>query len=147
MNKRLLKNWAIYPPKEDELPSAFTSTLLQPERMTEKELRDRINAVNEKLLELEGQQHYLEEEKQKFQEYLGKVLKTTRNLETKQCVICHKPVDVTNDHFIQCEFCKSLSHYSCAAWWINKYNSCPVCHNSYTVPNSDVYDPDAVNQE
>lgn len=118
-----------------------------PDRMNSVELKERIDNINEKLLEIDATRQHLEQEKAKCQQVLGKYLKENQSIETKKCVICHKLVTVTEDHFIQCQFCKSLSHYSCAAWWIDKYNSCPVCHNVYMVPNSTIYDPTSLEED
>lgn len=113
---------------------------LQPPKLSESDLRSRIKRIDSKIEELDLVRTKYVAEKEKFTHLLEEFLKNT-GLESKKCIICHKEVNVTEDHFIKCEFCGSLSHYSCAVWWIDKYNSCPVCHNKYTVPDNELFDP------
>jgi hypothetical protein len=132
---------------QETVADSLSAEYLLPQKLSERTLRDRINQINVKIEEIERVKQLYSAEKLHFIQILEQHLKTTHNIESKKCIICHKPVVVTEDHFIQCEFCKSLSHYTCAAWWVNKYNSCPVCHNQYTIPNSQIYDPSQIEHE
>lgn len=132
---------------QENVADSLSSEYLLPEKLSDRTLRDRINQINLKIEEIERVKALYSAEKLHFIQLLEQHLKTTHNIESKKCIICHKSVNVAEDHFIQCEFCKSLSHYTCAAWWVNKYNSCPVCHNQYTIPNSHLYDPSQMEHE
>ncbi len=124
--------------------SSFHSVdFLQPEKLSESDLRNRISKIDAKMNEFDKIKRRYSEERDKYSSMLEDLLKDS-GLESKKCIICHKNVDVLDDHFIKCEFCGSMSHYTCAVWWIDKYNSCPVCHNSYTIPNNAIFDPDQI---
>lgn len=125
----------------DEIPLNFSLDLVMPQKLTEKQLRTRIKDIDAKLAELDRFKEIYSMEKQKYQQILEQNLKVKKNLVSRQCCICHKFIDVVSEEeVIRCEFCGSMSHYLCGAWWIEKYNSCPVCNNSYIKPNSDLYD-------
>ena len=80
-------------------------------------------------------------EKQKYQQILEQNLKVKKNLVSRPCCICHKFIDVVSEEeVIRCEFCGSMSIIS-AVLVDRKYNSCPVCNNSYIKPNSDCMIP------
>ena len=130
-----------------ELSTVITTDILIPERLTAKQIRGRLEVISGKITRMEAFQRAYVVQKAHLQRMLEENLKANHNIESKKCIICHKSVDVSKDHFINCEFCGSLSHYICGAWWINKYNSCPVCHNQYTIPDSPLFDPEAVYSE
>ncbi|MHA1584153.1 MAG: hypothetical protein ACTSWL_02780, partial [Promethearchaeota archaeon] len=134
-----LKNINVH----DEIPINFSGDLINPERFTVNDLRSRIAKLNNKIGEVKEISNKLTTEKERYTQLLEGQLKE-QGLESKKCIICHKLVNVAEDHYIKCEFCGSLSHYTCAVWWLNKYNSCPVCNNKYTIPNNDLYDPDEI---
>ncbi|WP_457557720.1 hypothetical protein [Candidatus Harpocratesius sp.] len=113
--------------------------LIQPEKMSETDLRKQLERIDLKLQKIDEVKSRYLKEREKFSKKLEELLKDS-GLESKKCIICHQTVNVAEDHFIKCEFCGSLSHYTCAVWWIEKYNSCPVCHNKYTIPNNDLFD-------
>ncbi|MCF2141638.1 MAG: hypothetical protein K9W44_16415 [Candidatus Lokiarchaeota archaeon] len=113
--------------------------LIQPEKMSEIDLRKQLERIDQKLQKIDEVKSRYLKEREKFSKKLEELLKDS-GLESKKCIICHQTVNVAEDHFIKCEFCGSLSHYTCAVWWIEKYNSCPVCHNKYTIPNNDLFD-------
>ncbi|MHA1619151.1 MAG: hypothetical protein ACTSVZ_07695 [Promethearchaeota archaeon] len=122
--------------------SSFQSVdFLQPEKLSESDLRDRISKMDTKLSEFNNIRRRYLEERDKYSNMLEDLLKNS-GLESKKCIICHKNVDIINDHYVKCEFCGSMSHYTCAVWWLDRYNSCPVCYNKYTIPNNELFDPD-----
>ena len=127
--------------------SPFNSVdFLLPEKLSEPDIRNRISKIDVKMNEFDKIKRQYTEEREKYTSMLEDLLKES-GLISKKCVICHKKVDLTDDHFIKCEFCGSLSHYTCAVWWIAKYNSCPVCHNSYQIPNNEMFDPDQISRQ
>ncbi|MHA1795488.1 MAG: hypothetical protein ACTSUK_05205, partial [Promethearchaeota archaeon] len=117
--------------------------ILQPDRMSEADLRKQIEKIDQKLQKIDTIKNQYLLKREKLSSRLEDILKD-HGLESKKCVICHQLVNVAEDNYIKCEFCGSLSHYTCAVWWIEKYNSCPVCHNKYTIPNNELFDPDQV---
>lgn len=119
----------------------FPSKIVAPEGFSEKNIRKQIEKISQKLTNLDVRKQKFEEEKKRFLLLLEEKL-SAKGLKSKKCIICHKSVKVAEDNYIKCEFCDSLSHYTCAVWWIQKYNSCPVCHNKYTVPGNQIFDPE-----
>jgi hypothetical protein len=140
--QEFVKKLADLSATSDIIPIQFELEMLIPERLTEKELRDRITALDQKLSGLDHLRQIYEMQREKYHQLFTEYRKTHDNIENKQCVICRKVVDVVDDHFIRCNFCGSMMHYACGAMWINKYNACPVCHNNYTVPHNEVFDPE-----
>jgi hypothetical protein len=128
---------------ESGLPKFFSSEFLSQERYSEQDLRNRIKYLDNKILEFEDIKSSYLSEKEKYLTYLEEMLKAD-GLESKKCIICYKAVNVASDNFIKCEFCGSLSHYVCNVWWLNKFNSCPMCHHKYTIPNNSIYDPNSM---
>jgi hypothetical protein len=132
---------------DDLPPIQFDADMLLPDRLTEKEVRDRLNHLDKKLNELDRVRQVYELQRQKYSDMLAEYLKTHDHLKNQQCVICRKVVDIVEDHFIKCNFCGSMMHYVCGAMWIDKYNACPVCHNNYTIPRNGVYNPDELEED
>jgi hypothetical protein len=124
------------------IPHYYMSDIIIPEKLSEQHIRERIFTISQKINQIEETKKAYGEEKQKYQELLKNYLKDVKHIVSKKCVICHKMVTISEDHFTKCEFCGVLCHYTCAVWWIEKYNSCPVCYNQYVVPNSNLYDPE-----
>ncbi|WP_371803345.1 hypothetical protein [Candidatus Lokiarchaeum ossiferum] len=121
----------------------FSTKIVSPEGFSEKDIRLQIEKITTKLASLDVRKQKYEEEKKRFLSLLEEKL-NEKGLKSKKCIICHKSVKVAEDNYIKCEFCDSLSHYTCAVWWIQKYNSCPVCHNKYTVPGNELFDPNSL---
>ena len=44
------------------------------------------------------------------------------------------------DKIITCPFCGSTYHYLCVAFWLSKYNSCPLCQNHFLEPYSEIFE-------
>ncbi|MHA1871282.1 MAG: hypothetical protein ACTSXF_10050, partial [Promethearchaeota archaeon] len=128
------------PLQYEELPLSVSIDLLMPERFTEKELREKLRILDQKIKSLDETKQIYLKERQKYEELLDKFIKERDNIESPMCVICHKRIDLVHDHYIRCPFCGRLSHYLCSAWWLEKHNTCPVCNNTYTLPNSGMFD-------
>jgi hypothetical protein len=141
MEQHLFKELQELKNTADQIPLNFSLDLVMPQKLTEKQLRTRIKDIDEKINELEKIKEIYAMEKTKYQQILEENLKIKKNLVSRQCIICHKFIDVVSEEeVLKCEFCGSMSHYICGAWWIEKYNTCPVCNNSYTKPNSELFD-------
>ena len=57
-----------------------------------------------------------------------------------QCTVCHKFINFAKDKVITCPFCASTYHYLCVAFWLSKYNSCPMCQNHFLEPHSELFE-------
>ncbi|MCP4763311.1 MAG: hypothetical protein GY870_16170 [archaeon] len=135
------------PLKDQDIPFTFSLDMIMPERLSEKQLRERLNKIDLKLNEIDKLKEIYMGERTKYELIVEKLLEERGNIKSQQCVVCHKTVDIVNDHFINCEFCNRLSHYLCVAWWLEKHNSCPVCNNEYTIPDSGLFIVDDSEQE
>ncbi|QEE15810.1 RING finger domain-containing protein [Promethearchaeum syntrophicum] len=125
----------------DNIQKYDSTDFLKPERLSEKDLRNKIQKFNNKILEIED----LKEKYLKEKENLVKILESQLNengLRSGTCAICRRSVNVAEDNFVKCEFCGALTHYTCVVQWIQHHNSCPVCMNQYTIPNNGLFDPD-----
>ncbi len=131
--------------EEDTLPTFYSGDFVAKDAYGEEELRNRIKFLENKIQRYSSLTVKYSKERDFFISTLEDFLRKS-GLESKKCIICHKEVNVAEDHFIKCEFCGSLSHYACVVWWLTKYNSCPVCHNKYSIPNNALFDPDKVEQ-
>jgi len=119
--------------------------LINPNRLTKQELRERIQKLEGHI----NSSTQLISDYKKEKSQLVVILEEKLNvdgLKSKKCIICHKIVNVAEDHFIRCEFCEALSHYTCNAMWLSHYNSCPVCSHQYTLPNNEIYDPEKLSR-
>ena len=131
------------PSSSSTVAFSLSIDMLVPEKLNEKQLRERLNAINKKIDEINSIKKVYEEEKSRYESVIEIYLKERGGLiQGEQCVICHKPVDIVNDHFIKCDFCSRIMHYLCGAWWLEKHNTCPVCNNSYVIPNSGMFQVD-----
>ena len=63
-----------------------------------------------------------------------------------QCTVCHKFINFADDRVITCPFCGSTYHYLCVAFWLSKYNSCPMCQNNFLEPHSDLFENEEDNE-
>ncbi len=128
-------------PLGENMEKYDSTDFLKPERLSEKDLRDKIQKYSSKILEIEDLKSKYSKEKVK----LVKILESQLNengLKSGTCAICRRSVNVAEDNFVKCEFCGALTHYTCVVQWIQHHNSCPVCMNQYTIPNSGLFDPD-----
>jgi len=132
-------------PLKESLHFLNSTEFLKPERMSEKELRSKIQKYSKKISEIEDLKADYLKEKKKLIEILENQLED-HGLKSGTCAICRKPVNVAEDNFVKCEFCGALTHYTCVVQWIQHHNSCPVCMNQYTIPNNGIYDPEELEQ-
>ena len=129
----------------DNIQKYDSTDFLKPERLSEKDLRNKIKKYSNKISEIED----LKEKYSKEKENLVKILESQLNengLKSGSCAIFRQSVNVAEDNFVKCEFCGALTHYTCVVQWIQHHNSCPVCMNQYTIPNSGLFDPNKVEQ-
>ncbi|MBD3353861.1 MAG: hypothetical protein GF364_20430 [Candidatus Lokiarchaeota archaeon] len=131
---------------EGKTLESFSIDMIMPEKLTEKQIRERMSKIDTKIKELNTLKDRLKKERSNYEAFLKGYLKDHGEISQK-CVICHKQIDVVEDKYIKCEFCNRMMHYLCGAWWLEKHNSCPVCNNEFLVPNSGLFETDYYDPE
>ncbi|MFX0029496.1 MAG: hypothetical protein ACFE8B_09820 [Candidatus Hermodarchaeota archaeon] len=126
----------------EELPLNFALSAFLAEKLTEDELRERIAEINSKINHLNNSLGLYQVELSKLEKILANRVKVSKGiLETEvPCTVCHKYINFAKDNVITCPFCGSSYHYLCCAFWISKYNTCPMCQNSFLEPHSDLFE-------
>lgn len=126
-----------------ELPLNYLLSSYITEKLTEKELRERISNIKGKIKELQVLEERYKSELTNLEETLTKKVKKIKDIttETVQCGVCHEHIDLTTDKIIKCPFCGAVYHYLCIAFWLQEYNSCPSCQNVFMDPGSNIYEP------
>ncbi|GAG81242.1 unnamed protein product [marine sediment metagenome] len=78
----------------------------------------------------------------KLEKLLANRVKLSKGISSSevQCTVCHKYINFAKDKVITCPFCGSTYHYLCVAFWLSKYNSCPMCQNHFLEPHSDLFE-------
>ena len=52
------------------------------------------------------------------------------------CTICHENINLKENGNIKCPYCGSQFHRRCISRWLLDYNSCPLCLNTFLMPES-----------
>lgn len=125
---------------EDELPLDFRFSLLLPEKLTDENLKERIQAIRAQISLLDKLRELYSVELNKFESYLVDKIKFRDKITSETCVVCHKKLNFSIDKFIKCPFCESVMHYLCIAWWLESHGTCPVCNNNYLDPSSNLFE-------
>ena len=125
----------------EELPLNFALSSFLAEKLTEDELRERINEINSKINHLNNSLGLYQLEMSKLETILSNRVKVRKGVTESdvQCTVCHKHLNFARDKVITCPFCGSTYHYLCVAFWLSKYNSCPMCQNHFLEPHSDLF--------
>ena len=125
----------------EELPLNFALSSFLTEKLTEDELRERINEINSKINHLNNSLGLYQLELSKLETILSNRVKVRKGITESdvQCTVCHKHLNFARDRVITCPFCGSTYHYLCVAFWLSKYNSCPMCQNHFLEPHSDLF--------
>ncbi|MHA2283712.1 MAG: hypothetical protein ACXAC5_22955 [Promethearchaeota archaeon] len=125
----------------EELPLNFALSSFLSEKLTEDELRERINEINSKINHLNNSLGLYQVELSKLETILSTRVKVRKGVTESdvQCTVCHKQLNFARDKVITCPFCGSTYHYLCVAFWLSKYNSCPMCQNHFLEPHSDLF--------
>ncbi|MHA1732762.1 MAG: hypothetical protein ACTSU5_12525 [Promethearchaeota archaeon] len=123
----------------EDLPLNFSFELLSPSKLSEVELRDRLNRIDQKLVELDRVVDLFTIQKEKYENALSEAVRRRRGIEATQCVVCHKVIDFAREEVIKCPHCGCISHRLCSLAYIEEHNNCPVCNNSYLIPDGRIY--------
>jgi hypothetical protein len=126
----------------EELPLNFALSAFLAEKLTEDELRERIAEINSKITHLNNSLGLYQIELSKLETILSNRVKIRKGIAASdvQCTICHKYINFAKNKVITCPFCGSTYHYLCVAFWLSKYNSCPMCQNHFLEPHSELFD-------
>ncbi|MHA1337246.1 MAG: hypothetical protein ACTSPW_16145, partial [Promethearchaeota archaeon] len=124
--------------EENELPLNFAISQYLADKMSDDELNERISEIRSKINKLTSEIELYQKEANKLEEILAERVRRREGISSSkvQCTVCHKYIDFANEKIIKCPFCDSVFHYLCVAFWLSKYNSCPMCNNQFLDPNS-----------
>ncbi|MFW9872441.1 MAG: hypothetical protein ACFFG0_05005 [Candidatus Thorarchaeota archaeon] len=124
------------------LPLNFALSAFLAEKLTEDELRERISEINSKITQLNNSLGLYQVELSKLEKILANRVKVRKGISDSdvQCTVCHKFINFAKDKVITCPFCGSTYHYLCVAFWLSKYNSCPMCQNYFLEPHSGLFE-------
>jgi len=126
----------------EELPLNFALSAFLAEKLTEDELRERIAEINSKINHLNSSLGLYQVELSKLEKILANRVKLSKGISDSevQCTVCHKYINFAKGQVITCPFCGSTYHYLCVAFWLSKYNSCPMCQNNFLEPHSNLFE-------
>jgi len=126
----------------EELPLNFALSSFLAEKLTEDELRERINEINSKINHLNNSLGLYQIELSKLETILSNRVKVRKGVTESdvQCTVCHKHLNFARDKVITCPFCGSTYHYLCVADWMSRYGTCPMCQNNFLEPYSGLFE-------
>ncbi|MBY8981136.1 MAG: hypothetical protein KGD72_12155 [Candidatus Lokiarchaeota archaeon] len=124
------------------LPFNFALSSFLAEKLSEDELKERITEITSKTNQITSSLGLYELERSKLEEILTNKAKIRQGVSVSnvQCTVCHKNINFVKDKLITCPFCGSTYHYLCVADWLSKYNSCPMCQNTFLDPNIGLFE-------
>ncbi|KKN18028.1 hypothetical protein LCGC14_0959850 [marine sediment metagenome] len=124
------------------LPLNFALSSFLAEKLTEDELRERISEIESKINHLNNSLGLYQVELSKLETILANRVKLRKGISNSdvQCTVCHKYINFAKAKIITCPFCGSTYHYLCVAFWLSKYNSCPMCQNHFLEPHSGLFE-------
>ena len=124
------------------LPFNFALSSFLAEKLSEDELKERISEITSKTNQITSSLGLYELERSKLEEILTNKVKIRQGVSVSnvQCTVCHKNINFVKDKLITCPFCSSTYHYLCVADWLSKYNSCPMCQNTFLDPNIGLFE-------
>ena len=124
------------------LPFNFALSSFLADRLSEDELKERITEITSKINQITSSLGLYELERSKLEEILTNKVKIRQgvSISNVQCTVCHKNINFVKDKLITCPFCGSTYHYLCVADWLFKYNSCPMCQNTFLDPNIGLFE-------
>ncbi|KKK44896.1 MAG: hypothetical protein Lokiarch_14290 [Candidatus Lokiarchaeum sp. GC14_75] len=126
----------------EELPLNFALSSFLAEKLSEDELRERISEIESKINHLNNSLGLYQVELSKLEIILANRVKLRKGISNSdvQCTVCHKYINFAKAKIITCPFCGSTYHYLCVAFWLSKYNSCPMCQNHFLEPHSGLFE-------
>jgi len=127
---------------DHEIPLNYRFTALFPEKMSDDELKERIQSITSQIKKSNREISLYQKEISKLEEILSSRVKLREGISVSdvQCTVCHKYIDFARNNIIVCPFCGSVFHYLCVAFWLSEYNSCPMCNNQFLDPNLGLFE-------
>ncbi len=124
------------------LPLNFALSSFLANKLSEDELRERISEINSKINQLTSSLGLYQVERSRIEEILSTKVKIREGVSVSnvQCTVCHNHINFAKDKLITCPFCGSTYHYLCVADWLARYNSCPMCQNTFLDPNIGLFE-------
>ncbi|MFX1328572.1 MAG: hypothetical protein ACFE91_10620 [Promethearchaeota archaeon] len=124
------------------LPLNFALSSFLAEKLAEEELKERISEINSKINQLNNSLGLYQVELSKLEKILENKVKIREGISQSDvhCTVCHNFINFAKDKVITCPFCASTYHYLCVAFWLSKYNSCPMCQNHFLEPHSAIFE-------
>jgi hypothetical protein len=124
------------------LPLNFALSSFLAEKLSEEELKERIAEIKSKINQLNNSLGLYQIEVAKLETILANRVKVRKGISASdvQCTVCHKFINFAKDKVITCPFCASTYHYLCIAYWLQNYNSCPMCQNHFLEPHSELFE-------
>jgi len=124
------------------LPLNFALSSFLADKLSEEELKERISEIKSKINQLNNSLGLYQVEVAKLETILANKVKLRKGISASdvQCTVCHKFINFAKDKVITCPFCGSTYHYLCVAFWLSKYNSCPMCQNHFLQPHSELFE-------
>ena len=124
------------------LPLNFALSSFLAEKLSEEELKERISEISAKINQLNNSLGLYQIERSKLETIVTNRVKLRKGISDSdvQCTVCHKYINFVKDKIITCPFCGSTYHYLCVAFWLSKYNSCPLCQNHFLEPHSGLFE-------
>jgi len=124
------------------LPFNFALSSFLADKLSEDELKERITEITSKTNQITSSLGLYELERSKLEEILTNKAKVRQGVSVSnvQCTVCHKNINFVKDKLITCPFCSSTYHYLCVADWLSRYNSCPMCQNTFLDPNIGLFE-------
>ena len=124
------------------LPLNFALSAFLAEKLTEDQLKERISEINSKINQLNNSLGLYQVESVKLEKILTNRIKLRQGISDSDisCTVCHEFINFVKDKVIICPFCGSTYHYLCVAFWLSKYNACPLCQNHFLEPHSDLFE-------
>lgn len=134
-----IKNIGLH---EHEIPLNYRFTTLFPEKLSDDELKERIQSIDTQIKKSNREKRLYQEEMSKLEEILSSRIKLREGISVSDvhCTVCHKFINIAKENIIVCPFCGSVFHYLCVAYWLSKFNSCPMCSNQFLDPNLGLFE-------
>ncbi|MHA1150090.1 MAG: hypothetical protein ACTSR8_17795 [Promethearchaeota archaeon] len=126
----------------EQLPLNFAISRFIADKLSEEELLERIGEIKTRIKQLKDEIKLYEDEITQLKDIKASRVRLREGIEKAevQCSVCHKYIDFANEKIIKCPFCENVFHYLCVAFWLSKYNACPVCNNQFLDPNSGMFE-------
>jgi hypothetical protein len=122
---------------ESEATAVLDDAMVETIEEDEFTLKKRLSLIEARLNELETIRKSLDDQKDKLLFRLMKDEEKPKFLQQRrvgECIICYEPITTLDEDVVVCPHCGRLAHYLCIAYWLEKYQVCPVCQGALVSP-------------